>query len=148
MATLEELRSQLTDTQAKAAYLLFQNSFANRDEKKTLEEIAHECGVSRMQLYNWRQDIDFIRYKKALSERHLAFHRDFVDSQLMKLIKGTSNNGIPSIKALALYYKLCGDLVDKKSIEFEDVSRRPRLTEKEISEGLNELNAMLDEGNN
>lgn len=145
MATLEELRSQLTDTQAKAAHLLVQNSFANRDEKKTLEEIAHECGVSRMQLYNWRQDIDFIRYKKALSEKHLASYRDLADAQLLKLVKGTSNNGVPYVKGLELYYKICGDLVDKKSIEFEDGSNRPRLTAKEVSEGLDELNAMLNE---
>lgn len=66
----------------------------------------------------------------------------------VKLIMGTSNNGMPSIKALELYYKIFGSLVDKKSIEFDDGSNRPRLTAKEVSEGLNELNAMLNREKN
>jgi transcriptional regulator with XRE-family HTH domain len=144
MATLQELRSRLTDTQVKAAYLLVQNSFANRDEKKTLEEIAHECGISRMELYRWRyNNTDFIKFVEALSDMRLAAYRDMADAQLIKLIQGTSNNGIPSIKALELYYKLSGRLVDRKQIEVDDVANRPRLTAEEVAKGLDELNAML-----
>ena len=148
MATLQELRSRLTDTQVKAAYLLVQNSFANRDEKKTLEEIAHECGISRMELYRWRyNNADFIKFVEALSDMRLAAYRDMADAQLIKLIQGTSNNGIPSIKALELYYKLSGRLVDRKQIEVDDVANRPRLTAEEVAKGLDELNAMLNDEN-
>ena len=149
MATLQELKSRLTATQIKAAHLLVANSFANRDEKKTLEEIAHECGVSRVELWRWRYDNrDFIKYVEALSDMRLAAYRDLADAQLIKLIQGTSNNGIPSIKALELYYKLAGRLVDRKSIEVDDVSNRPRLTAEEVAKGLDELNAILNDDEN
>lgn len=146
MATLQELKARLTDTQLKAAHLLVANSFASKDEKRTLEDIAHECGVTRQQLWRWRYDNrDFIKYVEALSDMRLAAYRDLADAQLIKLIQGTSNNGIPSIKALELYYKLAGRLVDRKQIEVDDVSNRPRLTAEEVAKGLDELNAMLND---
>jgi hypothetical protein len=148
MATLQELRARLTDAQAKAAHLLVANSFANKDEKRTLDDIAHECGITRMQLWRWRYDNpDFIRYVEALSDMRLAAYRDLADAQLVKLIQGTSNNGIPSIKALELYYRLAGRLVDRKQIEFDDNTNRPRLTAAEVAKGLDELNAMLNDDN-
>lgn len=146
MATLQELKSRLTATQIKAAHLLVANSFASKEEKKTLEEIAHECGITRQQLWRWRYDNrDFIKYVEALSDMRLAAYRDLADAQLIKLIQGVSNNGIPSIKGLELYYKLTGRLVDRKQIEVDDVSNRPRLTAEEVAKGLDELNAMLND---
>jgi len=143
VATLQDLRAQLTDTQAKAAHLLVANSFASKDEKRNLEEIAHECGVTRQQLWRWRYDNpDFIRYVEALSDMRLAAYRDEVDAMLIKLIRG-GNNGIGSIKAVELYYKLAGRLVDRKQIELDDSTNRSRLTPAEVAKGLDELNSIL-----
>ncbi|MES5940684.1 MULTISPECIES: hypothetical protein [unclassified Bacillus cereus group] len=43
---LRDLRQEITEEQAQAAVKLVENSFAGK-ERKTLEEIAEELGVSR-----------------------------------------------------------------------------------------------------
>ncbi|NSL51699.1 phBC6A51 family helix-turn-helix protein [Calidifontibacillus erzurumensis] len=144
MATLDELKMRLNDLQIRAAHLLVANSFANREDRKTKQEIADELGISRQYLWRWENnDRDFIAYKAALSDMFLESYRDLADAQLIKLIKGTSNNGIPSIKALELYYKLNGRLVNRSEVDINENINRPRLTQAEIQRGLQELEEML-----
>lgn len=144
MATLDELKMRLNDLQIRAAHLLVANSFANREDRKTKQEIADELGISRQYLWRWENnDRDFIAYKAALSDLYLGSYRDLADAQLIKLIKGTSNNGIPSIKALELYYKLNGRLVNRSEVDINENINRPRLTQAEIQRGLQELEEML-----
>lgn len=132
---MKDLEIKLTAQQKKAAYLLLENELGGKP--KTLDDIAEELGMSRAMLYIWRQNPDFIAYYHAISQVQLGSQRGEVDAQLMKLIRGTSNNGNPSIKALELYYKLCGQLVSKSEVT---------KTEKpEKSVDVDELKRMLDE---
>jgi hypothetical protein len=147
MATLKELQENLTPQQQMAAHLLIANEFAGK-EKRSQEELSEEIGVSRMTLHNWKtENIDFIRYTAALTDMKLDSYRSLVDARLMTLIeKGPSNNGIPSIKAIELYYKLSGRLVERKEVtQFTELqTERPRrLSDEEVAKGLEELNDLL-----
>ena len=148
MMNLRELEATLMDdnpSKVKAAHLLVNNDYASRDEKKTLEEIGEEVGVSRQTLYTWRQDPVFLKYCEQLSEIKLLEFRSLVDSQLIKAIKGTSSNGIPSMKALDLYYKLSGRLVERSEVVTADetnVKVRP-LDDETIEQELAELRAKI-----
>ncbi|MGC4378313.1 phBC6A51 family helix-turn-helix protein [Fictibacillus sp. Mic-4] len=144
MKTLDDLKHGLTDQQLLAAQLLVSNEFAGK-EKRKLEEIAEEVGVSRVALWNWRKkDLRFIEYMSALSDITLDSYRSVADAQLMKLIKGTSNNGLPAIKALELYYKLSGRLVDKREIVTKENDAPVRKTKQEIAEELRKLDELLN----
>src|SRR5699024_10985780 len=111
------LKLRLTPAQRKAAELIVANDFAPKGEKRTLDEIAEEVGVDRRTIYNWRQSADFRRYMAAISDGELANYRSLADSQLIKLIKGTSNNGLPAIRGLELFYKLEGRLVERSVVQ-------------------------------
>src|SRR5699024_352930 len=117
--TYEDLKLRLTPAQRKAAELIVKNDFAPKGERKTLGEIAEEVGVVQKTLYNWRQNPDFTRYVAAISDSELSNYRSLADSQLIKLIAGTSNNGLPAIRALELFYKLEGRLEDKRTVTID-----------------------------
>lgn len=140
MVTYDELKQRLTPGQRLAAELIVDNDFAPKGEKKNLDEIAAEVGVDRRTIYNWRQNADFTHYMAAISDNKLENHRSLADSQLIKLIQGTfTNNGTPSIKALELFYKLSGRLVERSVVMTNDENRRPTMTRDEISKELKEL---------
>jgi len=142
--SMDDLKDALTTQQVMAAHLLVANEFAGK-EKKTQDELAEEIGVSRQTLHKWRHDnADFVRYQSALTDVKLDSYRSLVDARLMSLIeRGPSNNGIPSIKAIELYYKLSGRLVERKEITTNSPSEKPRMSQEEIAKGLDELNASL-----
>jgi predicted DNA-binding protein YlxM (UPF0122 family) len=145
---IRELETMLFDDtpkKVKAAHMLVNNDYATKDETKSLEEIAEEVGVDRKTLYNWRQEPIFLKYCEQLSEVKLIEFRSLVDSQLIKAIKGTSSNGIPSMKALDLYYKLSGRLVERSEVVTADesvASTRP-LNDETIAKELEELRAKI-----
>ncbi|WP_340083807.1 phBC6A51 family helix-turn-helix protein [Siminovitchia sp. FSL H7-0308] len=141
--TFDELKQRLKPGQRLAAELIVQNDFAPKGEKMTLEQIAEQVGVTDRQLYNWRQDADFTRYMSAISDNKLDNYRSLADSQLIKLIQGTSNNGVASIKALELFYKLNGRMQDKQTVVMTD-NRKPTYSRDEISRGLAELNKYVN----
>ncbi|MGP4080982.1 phBC6A51 family helix-turn-helix protein [Pseudalkalibacillus sp. R45] len=142
MTTLDELKRGLDDRQLLAAQLLVNNEFAGK-ERRHQEDIAEEIGVSRQTLWEWRKkDQRFISYMSALSDMTLDSHRSLADAQLIKLIKGTSNNGLASIKALELFYKLSGRLIDKREVKVDD-NYVPRKSREEVAQELRELNDML-----
>ena len=144
MMTYEDLKLLLTPEQRKAAELIVANDFAPKGEKRKLDEIAFEVGVDRRTLYNWRQNADFTRFMSAISDNKLDNHRSLADSQLIKLIAGTSNNGVASIKALELFYKLNGRLEDKRTVTINDEERKPTMTRAEVSKGLADLERFVN----
>jgi len=144
MITYEDLKLLLSAEQRHAAELIVANDFAPKGEKKNLDEIAAEIGIDRRTLYNWRQNADFTRYMAAISDNKLDNHRSLADSQLIKLIAGTSNNGVASIKALELFYKLNGRLEDKRTVTINDEERKPTMTREEVSKGLADLERFVN----
>lgn len=134
---LRDLRQEITDEQAHAAVKLVENSFAGRN-RKTLEEIAEELGVSRTTLWTWSNDVSFNKYKEGLADQLLRDNVDLANGQLLALIKGEyTNNGTPSIKALELFYKLSGKLVEKKEITTN--VDKPKVSQSDIEQELAEL---------
>lgn len=134
---LRDLRQEITEEQAQAAVKLVENSFAGR-ERKTLEEIAEEIGISRTTLWTWSNDVNFIRYKEALADQLLRDNIDLANGQLLALIRGDfTANKTPSIKALELFYKLSGKLVEKKEITTN--VDKPKVSQSEIEQELAEL---------
>lgn len=142
MITFEELKTKLTSEQRKAAELITANDFSGKKDKKTFEEIAEEVGISSRQLYTWRQNPNFTQYMSAISDRELENYRSLADSQLIKLIQGTSNNGLPSIKALELFYKLEGRLVDK-SVVMTSNDSNSKMSQEDISKELDKLDKIF-----
>ncbi|WP_019722278.1 phBC6A51 family helix-turn-helix protein [Heyndrickxia coagulans] len=144
MITTDELKERLTPQQLQAAELLVQNEFAGK-EKRTQEELAEEVGISRMQLYKWRtENTYFAEYVRRKADAKLNALSVMVDAKLVSLIDGSQwNNGIPSIRAIELFYKRFGLLVDRKEITAIDGQKPKRLTKEEVERGLNELSEML-----
>ncbi|MGQ8813080.1 phBC6A51 family helix-turn-helix protein [Bacillus sp. NA_165.1] len=134
---LRDLRQEITDEQAQAAVKLVENSFAGR-ERKTLEEIAEELGISRTTLWAWSNDVNFTRYKEAFADQLLRDNIDLANGQLLALIRGDfTANKTPSIKALELFYKLSGKLVEKKEITTN--VDKPKVSQSEVEQELAEL---------
>jgi transcriptional regulator with XRE-family HTH domain len=142
--TIEELKSKLTPQQRLAAQMLADNEFAGK-KKKTLEQIAEEVGVTVRTLYEWRQNRYFILYQNTFADNRLESFQPVAISRLLGLIEhGASNNGIPPIKALDLYFKLTGKLVDKHEVVQQiDNDRKSRLSRAEIDKQLNKLDQYL-----
>ncbi|KRF63383.1 hypothetical protein ASG99_04450 [Bacillus sp. Soil768D1] len=142
--TLSELKARLSTDQLKAAELTVANDYAGK-QKKSYEDLAAEIGISARTLYNYRQEPNFIKYCAWLSETKLDAFRATADSQLLKLIEGTSNNGLASIKALELFYKLNGRLIERREVvQAEEGSGVKRMSDDELQRGLDELNDMLN----
>lgn len=143
MRTESELKALLTAQEQHAVLLLVENEFAPKGNKRTLEDIAEEVGVSARQLYNYRKDNPaFNEYKTLVANQMLLSKREIVDSQLMRLIEGTSNNGNGSIKAIELYYKLTGALKDSITINSEQ-SSRPQVKPEDVAANIEALRATL-----
>lgn len=144
MITYEELRMRLSPQQRRAAELLVTNDFLPKGEKKNLDQLSEEIGIDRRTLYNWRQNADFTRYMAAHSDGELSNYRSLADSQLIKLIQGAyTNNGTPSIKALEMYYKLEGRLVERSVTMTDDKANQPRMSREELSDQIIELNKFI-----
>lgn len=131
---LRDLRQEITEEQAYAAVKLVENSFAGRG-RKTLEEIAEELSISRTTLWTWSNDVNFNRYKEALADQLLRGSMDLANGKLLALINGEyTNTGTPSVKALDLYYRLCGKLVNKT--EVTTIAEKPKVSQSDIEREL------------
>ncbi|MCJ7991113.1 phBC6A51 family helix-turn-helix protein [Priestia sp. OVS21] len=145
LATLKELKHNLTDQQALAAQLLVSNEFAGK-ERRSMDELAEEVGVTRVTLWGWKtKNVAFIKYMEALSEVSLASYKSLADAQLIKLIRGDAQaNGLPSVKGLELFYKLSGRLVERSEvIKAETPEKRSYISDEDVQRGLDELNDLL-----
>lgn len=102
----------LSAQQMKAAEL-----FAMQDvNHMKVEEIAQEVGVSRITLWKWRQEPEFIAYKNDLAERRME---DFLD-EAYKLLRGMATDGQSEktrLKAVELVLKNRGKLTDVQKVE-------------------------------
>lgn len=137
---MSDLTSQLTPQQLQAAELIVENEFnrALGEPVKKLEEIGEEVGVSRQTISKWKKLPAFIEYSAYISKQHTDSLRPLADSQLAKLLKGTSMNGLPSVKALELFYKISGVLVERRETSYID-GNEPKMTHAEISSGIDQI---------
>lgn len=138
--SLQQLTSELTPQQLKAAELIVENQFdvALGGNKRTLEEIGEELGVSRQSISKWKKLPAFVEYSSYISSQHTHSLRPLADSALAKMISGTSNNGLISVKALELFYRVTNVLVERKETTYVDGSK-PTLSPEQIATSIDEL---------
>lgn len=101
--------------QQKAALLLVERDFVDKKDRKTQEEIAEECGVTRVTLWNWdKKDANFIAYKNYLASEMMNSQLSFVYSKLMDII------GEGNTKGIEMFLKRIGDLDTKSDVTIND----------------------------
>jgi Helix-turn-helix of insertion element transposase len=138
MATRKELEAKLTLPQRKAALMLVENELET-EEKKSQDEIAAECGVTRMGLYKWRtQNKAFIEYRNMLADDFFSSMRPMVYRQIIKAISGPQ----PSIKAIDIFMKRFALLSEKTIVEDHTGGNEGR-TDDALKRELDELDELL-----
>ena len=103
--------------QREAALALVEREFTPTKERKTKDQIAEDCGISRMTLHRWETgDPNFIAYKNHLASQFIDTKLRFVYSKLLDSIKSGST------KSIELYLKRIGDLNDQSELTITDKS--------------------------
>lgn len=139
-AKKRQLEAKLSPKQRQAALLLVEREFMPNDERKSLDDIAAELGMSVRGLYKWRnENADFIEYKNMIADEFLSANRAEVYGQLMKLIKGPQ----PSVKAIDLFMRRFGLLTEKQVVETREVGGAT--TPDDIAKEIAELDDLLSE---
>jgi len=142
VVTISEIKAQLTVQQMNAAQLLVENEFAGK-QKRTYEEIAEELGIGVRTLYEWRKNRAFTLYQSYIADNRLDQFMPTAIAKLQESIEGRSNNGIPSMKALELYFKLSGRLIDRKEIVQSETPKSASRSDEDIRRDLEELDRLL-----
>lgn len=144
---LTVLASGLTPQQEKLAQDIVDNEFMllseDSDRKLTQEQLAARNGISPSTLYEWKRKPEFRRKMNEIADAQLETHRAEVYQQLMKAIRGTSNNGVPSIKALDLYLRRHGLITTHIEADVTARPAPPRSTS-ELAQDIAELDAMVN----
>lgn len=142
------LEAQITPQQLRAAHLIVNNEWAellNADgKKKTAQELADEIGISRSTFFEWKSAELFGAYVNYLTDIQLSSMRSEVNTALMKAIRGGAN-GVPSVKALDLYFRRYGLLTDRTVVEdARQHVEEKRKTDEEIRASISELDALVN----
>ncbi|NQX61813.1 phBC6A51 family helix-turn-helix protein [Paenibacillus qinlingensis] len=136
------LEAQITAQQRKAADLMAENEWAGiveGVEKKTMQQIAEEVGVSRRTLYEWKDKEEFGEYLNYISDIQFSAMRPVANASVMRLIKAGS------VKALDLFYRRHSLLTNVTEIKDSRESDAPkRKTDDEIRQDIADLDAMMN----
>lgn len=113
--------------QREAAIEMVEYEFSGTKERKKLQDIADQVGISRRQLHTWNtQDQNFIAYKNSIASDHLDSHLAFV---YRKLLDGIADG---SMKGIETYMKRIGDLDSRTEVTLrdngDDLTQDERLT--------------------
>jgi len=125
--------TQFTEKQIQAIGLL---SLPNKGGL-TFEEIADKCGVSVRQLHRYRADANF---KAAIVEQSLENVKEVLPNVLKAHTKQAESG---NVKAIELFYKLFGLLVERQEIE-STVSTKDKDNDT-LAKDLAELKGLIDE---
>lgn len=136
------MSNELSVRDKAIAQRLVENEFAPKGERKTMQEIADEFDVTRQTIYNVKKNPEFVEYADKVSYTALASHLPEIDAALMKLVRG-GNNGLPSVKAIELAYKMMDRLNKETTVNHVHTSDKPKMTREELSSAVDDLNRML-----
>jgi AcrR family transcriptional regulator len=100
--------SYFSKAQIEAARLM-----ATSEEKLTNEQIAKAVGVDVRTFYRWKKDKKFMEMYQELCESYMD---DFLAEAYRELRKGVRKG---SVKAMELYLKRSGKLIDRKEVSTE-----------------------------
>lgn len=110
--TKKDLEKRMSANEKKVAYALVANEYTDKAERKTMQEIADELQISRTALYNLKNKPDVARLMGMFSDEYMDAFKVKVDMALTRLIDDGSDR-LPSVKAIELYYKLQGLMIDR-----------------------------------
>lgn len=144
--TIKDLEKSMTPMEIKVAYTLTENEFCPKEERRTVQAIADELEISRQAVYQHKNKPKVIRLIGMLSDRHLDAFKVKVDHALTRLIyDGTER--LPSVKAIELYYKLKGLMIDRSITGTNEADVAPRISDEELTAELANMNKLLNGGN-
>lgn len=103
----------------------------------SFEEIAEQSGISVRQLHRWRKQPEF---KQAIVEQSLENVKEVLPN-VLKAHQKQAERG--NVKAIELFYKLFGLLVERQEIE-QTVSNKD-MDNEALSKELAELKSLIDE---
>lgn len=103
----------------------------------TFEEVAEKSGIGIRQFHRWRKQPEF---KQAIIEQSLANVKEVMPNVLSAHTKQAESG---NIKAIELFYKLFGLLVEKQEIS-QEVTSRDKGNEVLESE-LSDIRSLIDE---
>lgn len=126
--------TQFSEKQLIAIALLSQPNKAGF----SFEEIAKQAGISVRQLHRWRKNPEF---KQAIVEQSLENVKEVLPN-VLKAHQKQAERG--NIKAIELFYKLFGLLVEKQEIE-QNVNSSNAKNNEELAKELAELKSLIDE---
>lgn len=126
--------TQFNEKQIQAIHML---SLPNRGGLG-FDEISEKCGVSTRQLHRWRNKEAF---KKAIMEQSLLHVKDELPDVIQNHIRMAKKGN--NVKAVELYYRLIGVLVDKQEIT-QEVTNHER-DNAALERELDDLKRLLDE---
>lgn len=145
--TITELQASLSPIQVDVAHAMvaaeFDHATTKGSKKRTLESIAEEHGIHRSTISRYKKNPDFTAYMAAISRQEIDGMRPIAYAQLMRLVVGTSQNSIPSIKALELFFKISGDLTTKTETT-TTVIDGGKLSEKQLQDGLRRMSEEME----
>lgn len=140
MTNIKALKAKLDARQQRAAFLLVEREMAATKDRRTIESIAEEIGVTPKTIYEWRRDnANFISYKNAIADQFLNEHRAHVYAQLMRLIDGPQ----PSVKAIDLFMRRHGLLTERQVVE--TIDNNATQSNADIEAELKDLDSLLND---
>ena len=103
----------------------------------SFEEVADKAGISERQLHRWRKKPEF---KQAVIDQSLANVKEVIPNVLSAHTKQAESG---NVKAIELFYKLFGLLVDKQEIT-QDVTTRDKGNE-DLSNELDDIRNLIED---
>ncbi|WP_096435654.1 phBC6A51 family helix-turn-helix protein [Alteribacter populi] len=141
--TIKDYEKVLKPLQVQVANPMVLNEYKPRKERQSVTAICEEHGISRACYYLWAKQPLFIAYKARLSERNLNYLKTKVDASLMRLIDDGTEH-LTSAKAIEIYYKLGGHLVDRTVTGETEEDVVTQASAQEIDAELEKLNQLLN----
>lgn len=103
----------------------------------SFEEVADKAGISERQLHRWRKKPEF---KQAVIDQSLANVKEVIPNVLSAHTKQAESG---NVKAIELFYKLFGLLVDKQEIT-QDVTTRDKGND-DLSSELDDIRNLIED---
>ena len=110
---MSKAKPKLTSDTHRAQLKRYQEILADYTDKRTIDKVAEEIGVSRVTLWEWRQQPGFWDEVERI-------RKDGTDQEMTRVwsaLLGECKRG--NVGAMQLLFKLRGELVDKSEHTFD-----------------------------
>lgn len=141
--TSAQMQELLTEDKRKYCEMAVENEFRPKNKRLTNIQIAEQLGYTDRQIRRWKKDPVVVQYVRYLTNSERDNFYPTVIRQLQAAIEGTSNNGAASMKAIELYLKASGMLVDQQHV-IQSVEHRAPMSRKDITDEIGKLDDMMN----